>query len=61
MKWMTLVPLIILLSSCVYTTGEVIEYRRVAVTPVIVTPVYRPSCLYYAEPVDTVTTITECY
>ena len=50
MKWITLISIVMLLASCAYTSREVIEYRQVLVTPVIVKPVYSYSCGFYQEP-----------
>ncbi|ASQ44974.1 hypothetical protein [Legionella clemsonensis] len=49
MKWIALVPMSVILTACGFTNTDVVEYRKVSVTPVVTTrvvstPVYTNRC-----------------
>ena len=58
MKWMILIGAVLLMAGCCCYTTDVVEYRRVAVAPVI-----EPVMIYPYNPrlVDVTTTTIEYY
>jgi len=59
MKWITLIPVVLLLAACGYTTinsTEVVEYREV-----MVAPPYETVDIVDEEPVDVTTTTVQYY
>lgn len=58
MKWMMLIGITLLSCGCCCTTGEVVEYRQVAVAPVV-EPVILD--VDYPGPMDVTTTTIEFY
>lgn len=57
MKWMMLIGITLLATGCVYTTN-VVEYRQVAVAPVV-EPVLLD--VDYPQPLDVTTTTIDFY
>lgn len=59
MKWIGIIPLILILTACGFRGREVIEYQQVVVTPVCDTVSYaRP---IYTAPVDVTITNIDYY
>lgn len=57
MKWITLIPVVLILSACGYVAStEVVEYREV-----LVTPPYESITIVDEEPVDVTTTTVQYY